>query len=381
MAEMDYDVVVVGGSSTGLIAARESAKRGLRTVVFEEDKVIGRPEKCAGLYSIEGVRSLNIPVQGPYLQNIVRGAVFVSPSGKRFEVDASRDVAVVYNRERLDLFLAQQAAEAGAEIHVDTRVTEVKSSGQNLIVKTSSQTISTRHVISAEGRTATVARQMLPRYRTGKWLPIIQYMIANHGNSPDMVYLYFKKYLPEFFGYLVPVDDEFGKLGVAASKGTQLLVDKLLRENFPHAKVVGIMSSAIYVGGPLEPMRVGNFFLAGEVAGQVKATTGGGVVTGGKAAEAAAQHIAGQGTYEQLYRETLHELKGTFALRRLIEHLSPKHIDLILSSLADSDYGHVFAKVGDMDKHRSTLARALASKTSIKLTLNIVSRMLTGAYV
>lgn len=378
---MDYDVAVVGGSSTGLIAARETAKRGLHTVVFEEDRVIGRPEKCAGLYSIDGIRSLNIPVHGPYLQNIVRGAVFVSPLGKRFEVDASRDVAVVYNRERLDIYLAQQAAEAGAEIHVDSRVTEVKNIGQHFLLKTSNQTISAKHVISAEGRTAAVARQIFPRYRSGKWLPIIQYMITNHGHSPDMVYLYFKKYVPEFFGYLVPVDGEFAKLGVAASKAPHLLAEKLLRENFPHAKVVGTMSSAIYVGGPVEPMRVGNFLLTGEVAGQVKATTGGGVVTGGKAAEAAAQHIAGQGTYEQLYRETLRELQGTYTLRRIVEHLSPKYIDLILSSLADSGYGQVFAKVGDMDKHLSTLVRALASKASIKLMLNIVAKILMGAYV
>jgi digeranylgeranylglycerophospholipid reductase len=80
---LELDVAVVGGGPAGLIAAREAARRGLAVAVFEEDWAIGRPERCAGLYSVDGLRRLGIPTSGHHVQNRVRGAVFVSPSKTR----------------------------------------------------------------------------------------------------------------------------------------------------------------------------------------------------------------------------------------------------------------------------------------------------------
>ncbi|MEM3032311.1 MAG: FAD-dependent oxidoreductase, partial [Nitrososphaerota archaeon] len=55
------DVAVVGAGPAGLLAARELARRGVSVLVFEEDRTIGRPERCAGLYSISGLKSLGLP--------------------------------------------------------------------------------------------------------------------------------------------------------------------------------------------------------------------------------------------------------------------------------------------------------------------------------
>ncbi|MCS7110177.1 MAG: FAD-dependent oxidoreductase [Candidatus Caldarchaeum sp.] len=378
---MIYDVAVVGGSSTGLVAAREAAKRGLSTVVFEEDVAIGRPEKCAGLYSVEGLKSLDIPVQGPYLQNVVRGAVFVSPSGKAFEVDAGREVAVVFNRERMDLFIAEQAANAGAEMMVGTRVHEVSTDGTTASVKTSRNIYRFRYVIDAEGRAASVAKQIFIHYSTGKWLPIIQYQISNHGQDPQFVYLYFRKYLREFFGYLVPVDDETGKFGVAASKFIHRYADKLLSEVFPRAKVTGMSSSSIYVGHPLVDIRRKNVMLVGDVAGQVKSTTGGGVITGGIAAMAAARHAAGQVVYEEHLRPLFNELKGTYMIRRIYENLSPKHIEAIIRAAAESGFSEKLSQVGDMDKHLTTLIKAAASTSFVKMAFSALKHSTTSVYL
>ena len=48
----DYDVVIAGGSVSGLLAAREIAGGGLSVIVLEEDAEIGTPEHCGGLVSI-----------------------------------------------------------------------------------------------------------------------------------------------------------------------------------------------------------------------------------------------------------------------------------------------------------------------------------------
>ncbi|MCX8202120.1 MAG: NAD(P)/FAD-dependent oxidoreductase, partial [Candidatus Caldarchaeum sp.] len=378
---MSYDVAIVGGSSTGLVAARECAKRGLSTVAFEEDFIIGRPEKCAGLYSVEGLKSLDIPVQGPYLQNVVRGAVFVSPSGKSFMVDAGRDVAVVFNRERMDLFIAEQAAKAGAEIMIGTRVNEVSTNGAAASIKTSRNIHQSRYVIIAEGRGASVAKQIFTDYATGKWLPIIQYQISHHGQDPQFVYLYFRKYLREFFGYLVPIDDETGKFGVAASKFIYQYADKLLSEVFPRAKVTGMSSSSIYVGPPLGDIRRRNVMLVGEVAGQVKATTGGGVITGGMVAFAAAKHAAVEVVYYKHLRPLISELKGTYMIRRFYEKLSPKHIEAMVRAAAESGFSEKLGQVGDMDKHLTTLIKTAASTSFVKMAFSAIKHSMTTMHL
>ena len=41
-----YDVIIAGGSISGLLAAREVAAEGLSVIVLEEDTEIGTPEHC-----------------------------------------------------------------------------------------------------------------------------------------------------------------------------------------------------------------------------------------------------------------------------------------------------------------------------------------------
>ncbi|MEM2237088.1 MAG: NAD(P)/FAD-dependent oxidoreductase [Candidatus Caldarchaeum sp.] len=376
---MRFDVAVVGAGPAGLIAARETSRRGVKTAVFEEDQVVGRPEKCAGLYSIEGLKGLGIPVEGPYLQNKVRGAVFVSPSGRIFEVDAGHDVAVVCNRERFDQFLAEQALSAGAELFLEERVVEAKVVNGEARTKTKNVEVASRYLIVAEGRTAATARQVFPNYQLNGWLPIVQYQISNHQQDPEMVYLYFRRYIPEFFGYLVPVDERVGKLGVAASKNTDKLAAKLLSELFPHAKLLGVSSSSIYLGKPLQHPLKGPAMLVGDVAGQTKATTGGGVIMGGFAAIAAAKHAAGEGRYQDYLKPVLRELNRTYLLRSLTAKLSPKMLDILFQAVKESGLENILGKVGDMDKHMPTVAKALLTPSAFKLWAYLFSAFLPVA--
>ncbi|MDQ3847980.1 MAG: FAD-binding protein, partial [Thermoproteota archaeon] len=55
-----YDVVIAGGSISGLLAAREIASGGLSVLVLEEDSEIGTPEHCGGLVSVSGIQNLGV---------------------------------------------------------------------------------------------------------------------------------------------------------------------------------------------------------------------------------------------------------------------------------------------------------------------------------
>jgi flavin-dependent dehydrogenase len=85
-----YDVIVAGGSVSGLLAAREAAAGGLSVAVLEEDSEIGTPEHCGGLVSIAGIRNLGLVPDASAVENAkITRARILSPS-KGFEIGAEK---------------------------------------------------------------------------------------------------------------------------------------------------------------------------------------------------------------------------------------------------------------------------------------------------
>ena len=58
-----YDAIVAGGSITGLLTAREIAKKGNSVLVLEEGFEVGSPEHCGGLVSKSALNDLGIEVE------------------------------------------------------------------------------------------------------------------------------------------------------------------------------------------------------------------------------------------------------------------------------------------------------------------------------
>jgi digeranylgeranylglycerophospholipid reductase len=82
----DYDVIVAGGSISGLLAAREIAAGDLSVAVLEEDSEIGTPEHCGGLVSMSGIHALGIVPDNNTIENsdITHAKIFSHSS--RFEI-------------------------------------------------------------------------------------------------------------------------------------------------------------------------------------------------------------------------------------------------------------------------------------------------------
>jgi flavin-dependent dehydrogenase len=119
-----YDVVIAGGSVSGLLAAREVAAKGLSVVVLEDDTEIGTPEHCGGLVSIAGIQNLGIVPSNDSIQNNIKYAKISSPS-KSFELNAEKQKVIVLDRRVFDKQIAFQAQKMGAEIRVRCSVLSI----------------------------------------------------------------------------------------------------------------------------------------------------------------------------------------------------------------------------------------------------------------
>lgn len=356
----------MGAGAAGLIAARALADAGVDVVVFEEDSEIGVPEHCAGLFSISGLKRLGVEPHGRYVQNRVRGAFFRSPGGKVISVDAGREVAVVTSRSSFDKMLAEWAEKAGAEIIAGERVLDISAEGDTLRLQSErGREAEAARVLDAEGMGGALARRVLGRTSERKmWIPIIQLLVEGHGLDPNYVYLYFEEYLPEFFGYLVPIDGELGKLGVASRRNLGAKLRKFLSERFPGVKILAESAHAVYTGKPLEIDARWRVIPIGDAAGHVKATTGGGVIMGGMIAEKIARAVASQIIDGTLPEETMKEMKNLIGelkrialAARMMRALPPKMFDKLFEAAEESGLTKEVPEIGDMDLQFSSLSK------------------------
>ncbi|MDW8043422.1 MAG: NAD(P)/FAD-dependent oxidoreductase [Nitrososphaerota archaeon] len=367
-------VAVVGAGPAGLTAARELAGLGHEVTVFEEDEVVGRPEHCAGLYSISGLRRMG--AWSPrYVLNYVRGAVFRSSRGRELIVRRPSPIAVVASREELDRHLAELAASRGAEIGLGARVTGLSLKGRPEL-RVGGDQREFDAVVVAEGMKRSLARALFGRITEAQPIPIVQSLVRGHGLEPDAVHVWFEQYLRDYFAYAVPIDEELARIGLASRSGPLELLRRFVKEKFPGAKVLGYQVHSLWLEGPLDVGLEGRAVLVGDCAGQTKPLTGGGVVVGGLCAIAAAKHVHAlledgrDGTYRRSVRWIYRDLRATKLLRDLLTRRVG--VDELIEAAADSGIERRISSVGDMDFHALTALRALPSLSGARFLARLL---------
>ncbi|MFN3821284.1 MAG: NAD(P)/FAD-dependent oxidoreductase, partial [bacterium] len=110
-----YDVVVVGAGPAGSMAAKSAAEMGAKVLLLERDPVVGTPVRCGEGISGDNLSRL-IPIQDRWIAARVEGVVIYAPNGTGVTVRADKDIGYVLERALFDRYLAELAAEAGADV-------------------------------------------------------------------------------------------------------------------------------------------------------------------------------------------------------------------------------------------------------------------------
>jgi len=368
-------VVVVGGGAVGLIAAKTLVENGLETILVEEDEEIGVPEHCAGLFNIVNFKRLGLPVSEKYVENTVRGAVFHSPMGRKIELDAGRRVAVVASRRSLDSFLARDFERKGGNLILGDRVVDATIVDNVVRVKTRrGLEVKAEMLVDAEGMASILLRRILDKTTEREmWIPIIQLWVKDHSLDPRYVYLFFEEYLPEFFAYLIPINDEVGKLGVASKNNLRIKLNKFIKDRFPWVKIIRSVSHSVYTGRPLKLDLDSKIIPVGDAAGHVKASTGGGVIMGGLIARSICRIIALKLTGahtdinhdREVVRTLTKELDRIANVMKILRSLPVQVIDKLFEIVDKSGLVEGFPEKLDMDLQYTSISRFLISPHNI----------------
>lgn len=374
----DYDVIVAGGSISGLLAAREIAAGDLSVVVLEEDSEIGTPEHCGGVVSTSGIHNLGIVPDIKTIENssITHAKIFSHSSC--FEISAAKQKVIVLDRRAFDKQIAYQAQNKGAEIRVKCSMRSFGKQDDEYLVKTSEGDLTCEYFVDARG-----VGSLISRNREGV-LQSAQYEIYASWIEPDTIEVAFDSQLyPGFFAWIIPTGRARGKVGVAGRRiNAASALQYYLNSKGKHS-VMRKIYAPIWINGPLKSFVTDRTIIVGDAAGQSKPTTAGGIyscgmagVLAGRALVNSAEQSNSDRKEKQLlllkYYESkwLSMFKAEFdkmlLVRRLFERMDNRAIDDLINAIPPEVIQEASSD-GDFDFHSSAVARILGAKGAARM--------------
>jgi len=368
-------VAIVGAGPAGTLTSLNLSEKA-EIVIFEAKQSPGFPVKCGGLISEDCFKELKkyCKVERSLI-NKIRGAFFISPSGKYAEV-AGKTGSAVIERKILDSMLLKEAGKI-ADIRMKSRVFEISENTIKIVSQKEKYSEAFDAVIGADGAESIVAKELgfeRPEIFSGK-----QYLMEFEAIQKDMVELYFgKRYSDGFFGYAIPLSEDVARVGVVSRENPSQYLERLIDEHPSVSERIGrsvfeVNSGAIPIG--LINFVMGNAVLIGDAAGMVKPYTGGGIYYLLKAAEMLGEFFPDLRKFRQTYMSRLsREYTVGERIRRLYDILDTKDYDTLVEIAREIDFSEVH-----MDRP-STALSALPKIFKMVKNVSLASKMVRAFF-
>ncbi len=320
-------VHIVGAGPSGLFLAHRLAELDVPVVVHEMRRALAS-KVCSGLLSAETVSRFGLKKISRYHVDGAR----VHAGSSTLQVFRKR-VAYVFDRKDLDGYLLELAQSSGAEIRFGDRVTGVFEG----------------ITVGADGSGSIVRARCF-----GKSISTFPGVIAYvRGGFDRMVDVYLDgRFAPGFFAWLIPRNEETAEIGLAVHpRYASTLIARLMAfSNFLGLEIESVAGvRPVVVTRPLLTVARGNCAILGDAAGQVKASTGGGISFGLLASEVLAEAISSRdlSVYQRWHRFWLvPRLWIHYLVRRWLNAVDAEHV---VGQLYSRGFGDRLSADGSMD--------------------------------
>lgn len=388
---VEFDVVVIGAGPCGSFSALAAARLGVKVGVFEEHSSVGAPCHCAGHLSLKGLQRLGLKSSSPFVENLFNNATFFSPLGTRFCIRFPSQLTCVVNREIFDQCLADTATRSGAQYFFNAQVKSLlreHGAVKGIVVqrKNKIEKVYSKTIIDAEGIASTFLKNAGLKPLNSKLL--VKAASATVENVRDVeidgVEVYFgRTFADGFYAWIIPKRDGTAKIGLATTRNNPkncleffIKKHKIASSKLGRSKILSLSYHAIPLGGPISKTYAEGFLAVGDVASQVKPTTGGGVIMGltcaqiaGKvAALAVKENDFSEGflnCYEAEWKRKIGlDMRVMLFVRKLLNRLSDHEIDKLFHVAARLRLNEALARVEDVDFQGNTLFRLAKSPST-----------------
>jgi geranylgeranyl reductase family protein len=326
-----YDVIVAGAGPAGSTAARLLAERGASVLLLDKQR-FPRDKPCGGGVTMRAASAQDIDLS-PVTEQTIYGARFSLRLGESFDRRFRAPLTYMTQRRRLDAYLAERAAEAGADFHDGDPVRELDvTSNTGVRVATAHDTHTARVLIGADGANGLVGRTLGLRRQ-------YEEAVALEGNIdyPNGIPEDWREFvgldlggLAGGYGWVFPKGDHLN-VGVGAWKyaGFTLrpkLADLCRRYGFNADALTNVRGYHLPVRIAGSPIARGPVAVAGDAAGLIDPLTGEGIYmafeSGRLAAHEAMRVLAGEATDMTGYQRAVdRKLQTELTVSRKLQEL------------------------------------------------------------
>jgi flavin-dependent dehydrogenase len=301
----DFDLIVVGASFAGLVAARTAAMRGLKVAIVEAKPSAGARVATTGILVKEAAEELDLP-HG--LTRRVHGVRLYAPNLASIDLFAPGYFFLTTRTGALLDWLAGDALRAGVRLYFGHRFQSGHRRADGLVALDGLD-LTCRYLIGADGARSRVARTFglgrNERFLTGVEA---EYTCLSKADPRFLHCFVDRRLAPGYLAWVAP-GPAVTQVGLATNGSVKPDLDRFRAKTqgifgFADGRVLERRSGRIPVGGPVEPFAGPGVLLIGDAAGQVSPATGGGIRLafhfGRRAGQLVADHLQHMGPAPEL---------------------------------------------------------------------------------
>ena len=367
----DSEVAIIGSGPVGSTIAYYLSQKNIDVTLIDKKKQIGCPLQCAGILSKHIFEYNELPES--LILNTVKGA-FLHTNNHILNVKKQENVAYIIDRVAYDEFLFKRAIEKGAnflnkkaiDYDIEKGITYFSDDTQ----------FKSKIIIGCEGHDSKLSEAMgnvQSNFTASQMrVEIDDENMANFRNSNESINDYVDTYLtsdilPGFL-WIIPLKNNHFRIGLFSNhthkQQNEILTD-FLNENFEY-NIIEKYKGFIPIFNEKNDIVKNCAVLLGDAAGQVKPTSGGGLLLGFDACEIASRHIADAikkddvtllMNYQKEFNKKYHkEFNYQFKVQKTLNLLSDEDLDYFFLKLKQNDCEDIISEYGDMDT-QSTLVK------------------------
>ena len=309
-----FDVAIIGAGPAGTFAACTAAKKGLRTVVFEEHEKIGEPVHCGECLSLLATQRLGLELPPGAISQEMKGIRVVWPDRSNSFIE---EPGYSLEKEKFEQYLAGLGTESGVIYKMKHRVTGLKRADGAWQIPTTAGDYSSKIIIDASG-VAGAASKLLSLNPAPKTVVGLQYELSPIESDGFIDFFLWPRLSPHGYLWIIPKNGGRANVGLVTNDApnTRKYLEQFIGEyGLSEKKKVGKMAfgGQIPSSGAVQNTYSDGIMLVGDAAGFTSPMFEGGTslaMTSGKfAAEVAAGAIANGNVgasalskYENLWR-------------------------------------------------------------------------------
>ena len=211
---MDADILVIGASPAGIMAARNASQKGANVILIDSKKELGHPPHPANTFFKGMFDKAGEKVDQKYVKHNLKGMHIVAPHGDEIVIETP---GYFLDRTKFDEHYAKQIKKAGVDVRTGVESYNVLKTGNTFSVSTSEGMLKSKIVVAADGinsKTAGLLGLKTVRYPNDIAWAVEAEIEADGVGDVDMFEYYLGSIAPGWKSTYSPGGGDYATLGV-----------------------------------------------------------------------------------------------------------------------------------------------------------------------